>query len=108
MAFRVRFWGEIHAVARLMDELTSPDSRGDAGFLLAGVSSVYIVRGHLKQEEKKNERTGLPTKCFFWLGLGWINIQRPVIPLFLTEPKTGRTRYPTCTNTILGPSLLCG
>lgn len=31
-----------------------------------------------------------------------------VIPLFLTEPKTGRTRYPTCTNTILGPSLLCG
>lgn len=29
------------------------------------------------------------------------------IPLFLTEPKTGRTRYPTCTNTILGPPLLC-
>lgn len=28
--------------------------------------------------------------------------------LFLTEPKTGRTRYPTCTNTILGPSLLKG
>lgn len=65
MAFRVRFCGEIHAVARLMDELTSPDSRGDAGFLLAGVSSVYIVRGHLKQEEKKNERTGLPTRLFF-------------------------------------------
>lgn len=65
MAFCVRFWGEIHAVARLMDELTSPDSRGDAGFLLAGVSSVYIVRGHLKQEEKKNERTGLPTSFFF-------------------------------------------
>lgn len=43
------------------------------------------------------------------MGLGYTkkNIQL-VIPLFLTEPKTGRTRYPTCTNTILGPSLLCG
>lgn len=30
-----------------------------------------------------------------------------LIPLFLTEPKTGRTRYPTCTKTILGPSLFC-
>lgn len=72
MAFSVRFWGEILAVARLMDELTSPDSRGDAGFLLAGVSSVYIVRGHLKGEEKKNERTGGADEVFFRLGLEWI------------------------------------
>lgn len=32
----------------------------------------------------------------------WIDMNINTVPLFLTEPNTGRTRYPTCTNTILG------
>lgn len=32
----------------------------------------------------------------------WIDISINTVPLFLTEPNTGRTRYPTCTKTILG------
>lgn len=34
-------------------------------------------------------------------------VNKTQLPLLLTEPKTGRTRYPTCTNTILAPLLLC-
>lgn len=34
-------------------------------------------------------------------------VNKAQLPLLLTEPKTGRTRYPTCTNTILAPLLLC-
>lgn len=34
-------------------------------------------------------------------------VNKALLPLLLTEPKTGRTRYPTCTNTILAPLLLC-
>lgn len=32
----------------------------------------------------------------------WIDMSINTVPLFLTEPNTGRTRYPTCTKTILG------
>lgn len=32
----------------------------------------------------------------------WIDMNIITVPLFLTEPNTGRTRYPTCTKTILG------
>lgn len=84
--------------SRPWGEMTPPRSeQKGANLRLAGVlasrcSAVYVVRTeHLKWGKSVRVNYEVET----------------VIPLFLTEPKTGRTRYPTCTNTILGPSL-CG
>lgn len=54
MVFCTGLGAKIGAVARLMDELTSPDSRGDAG-LLASRCQLCLHRSRTFKQKEKNE-----------------------------------------------------